>query len=147
MTGGTITPAPGFSPALDADFVGTGNDYIHMDPDNGRMRLDAHGVVKYVAGMYIIYMADLADGWIGRKMMQYVLPTSRLRYDLANIYIFFFLFVSADLPQLQRHRNPHAGSAEHLFRKSGRSDDGVGGCLYENPPSSFASHLLGRFTN
>lgn len=47
MTGGTITPEPGFSPALDAEFVGTGNDYIHVDPDNGRMRLDAHGVVKY----------------------------------------------------------------------------------------------------
>jgi hypothetical protein len=46
MTGGTIVPEPGFSPAFEAELVGTGNDYIHVDPDQGRMRLDAHAVAK-----------------------------------------------------------------------------------------------------
>lgn len=39
----------GFSPAIDAEFVGTGADYIHNDPDGKHMRLNAHGVLKWVA--------------------------------------------------------------------------------------------------
>lgn len=50
MTGGTIKSESGFSPALDSEFVGVGNDYIRSDVDGKRMRLDAHGVVKYVDG-------------------------------------------------------------------------------------------------
>ena len=46
MTGGTIKSAPSFSPAIDAEFVGVGNDYIHADPDEKHLRLNAHGVVK-----------------------------------------------------------------------------------------------------
>lgn len=48
MTGGTVQSVPGFSPALDAEFVGVGNDYIHADADGKHLRLDAHGVIKYV---------------------------------------------------------------------------------------------------
>ncbi|GAQ10799.1 hypothetical protein ALT_8120 [Aspergillus lentulus] len=46
MTGGTVKSDPGYSLALDAEFVGTGNDYIHADPDNKHLRLNAHGVIK-----------------------------------------------------------------------------------------------------
>ncbi|RJE21048.1 hypothetical protein PHISCL_06619 [Aspergillus sclerotialis] len=46
MTGGTLKSAPGFSPAIDAEFVGVGNDYIHADPDGKHLRLNAHGVIK-----------------------------------------------------------------------------------------------------
>ncbi|KAF7590041.1 hypothetical protein BBP40_003294 [Aspergillus hancockii] len=47
----SIQPSPGcgdlgFSPTLDAEFVGTGNDYIHADPDGKHLRLNAHGVLK-----------------------------------------------------------------------------------------------------
>ncbi|OKL60000.1 hypothetical protein UA08_04571 [Talaromyces atroroseus] len=46
MVGGTVVSEPGFTPAINATFVGTGNDYIRRDPDGKAMRLDAHGVVK-----------------------------------------------------------------------------------------------------
>jgi hypothetical protein len=48
MTGGTVKSEPGYSLTLDAEFVGTGNDYIHADPDNKHVRLNAHGVIKSV---------------------------------------------------------------------------------------------------
>ena len=48
MTGGILKSDPSFSPGIDAEFVGTGNDYIHADPDGQHLRLNAHGVVKYV---------------------------------------------------------------------------------------------------
>lgn len=48
MTGGTVKSDPGYPLALDAEFVGTGNDYIHTDPDNKHLRLNAHGVIKLV---------------------------------------------------------------------------------------------------
>jgi hypothetical protein len=48
MTGGTVKSDPGYSLALDAEFVGTGSDYIHADPDNKHLRLNAHGVIKLV---------------------------------------------------------------------------------------------------
>ncbi|KAI9372510.1 hypothetical protein BJX61DRAFT_507097 [Aspergillus egyptiacus] len=46
VPGGTLKSAEGFSPALDAEFVGVGNDYIHADADGKHLRLNAHGVVK-----------------------------------------------------------------------------------------------------
>jgi hypothetical protein len=46
MIGGTVTAEPGSTPALNATFVGTGNDYIHGDPDQKRLRLDARSVLK-----------------------------------------------------------------------------------------------------
>lgn len=49
MTGGTLKSEPGFSPAIDAEFVGMGNDYIRGDPSGKHIRLDAHGVVKYAS--------------------------------------------------------------------------------------------------
>ncbi len=52
MVGGTVKSESGFSPAIDAEFVGTGADYIHNDPDGKRMRLNAHGVLKWVAPGY-----------------------------------------------------------------------------------------------
>jgi hypothetical protein len=49
MLGGTLQSAEGFDPAIDAEFVGIGNDYIHADADGKHLRLNAHGVIKYVA--------------------------------------------------------------------------------------------------
>ena len=46
MTGITIKSEPGFSPSIDAELVGSANDYIHNDPSGKHMRLNAHGVVK-----------------------------------------------------------------------------------------------------
>jgi hypothetical protein len=54
MTGGTVKSEAGFSPAIDATFHGTGNDYIHNDPTGKHMRLNAHGVLKYA---YLTYLA------------------------------------------------------------------------------------------
>jgi len=56
MTGGTIKSEPGFSPSLDAEFVGTGNDYIHNDPSGKHMRLNAHGVVKDKESGAMVYV-------------------------------------------------------------------------------------------
>lgn len=53
MTGGSLKSEPSFSPAIDAEFVGTGNDYIRNDPDGKNMRLDAHGVVKDKSGSLV----------------------------------------------------------------------------------------------
>jgi hypothetical protein len=46
MVGGNVKSEPGFSPAFNGEFVGSGNDYIHLDPDGKRLRLNAHAVVK-----------------------------------------------------------------------------------------------------
>ena len=46
MTGGSLKSEPGFSPAINASWVGRGADYIHVDPSGKHMRLNAHGVVK-----------------------------------------------------------------------------------------------------
>ena len=46
MVGGSLKTEPNFSPAIDAEWVGVGNDYIHSDPDGSILRLNAHGVVK-----------------------------------------------------------------------------------------------------
>lgn len=46
VVNGTVTSEPGFFPSLDGEFVGTGNDYIHHDPNGKFMRLNAHAVVK-----------------------------------------------------------------------------------------------------
>lgn len=48
MTGGTAISHPSFKPAVDAVFEGVGNDYIRNDPDGKHMRLDAHGVLRFV---------------------------------------------------------------------------------------------------
>ncbi|EER42319.1 hypothetical protein HCDG_03778 [Histoplasma capsulatum H143] len=46
MISGNIESESTFSPALSGEFVGQGNDYIHVDPDGEHLRLDAHGVIK-----------------------------------------------------------------------------------------------------
>ncbi|MCJ1241297.1 hypothetical protein MMC14_009301 [Varicellaria rhodocarpa] len=46
MTGGTLISEPSFSPAINAEFVGTGSDFIRADPSGKHIRLKAHGVVK-----------------------------------------------------------------------------------------------------
>ncbi|KAL2843112.1 hypothetical protein BJY01DRAFT_197986 [Aspergillus pseudoustus] len=46
MLGGSFQSAEGFDLPIDAEFVGVGNDYIHADADGGRLRLNAHGVIK-----------------------------------------------------------------------------------------------------
>ena len=57
MTGIIIKSEPGFSPEIDAQLVGTANDYIHNDAANKHMRLNAHGVVKDKSGglIYVNY--------------------------------------------------------------------------------------------
>ena len=84
MTSGTIKSEPGFSPALDSEFIGTGNDYIRNDVDGKHMRLDAHGVVKYVngwisrsCGQGCMTMLKVLNSGLGRRMMRYV-PISLL---------------------------------------------------------------------
>ncbi|KAI9924815.1 hypothetical protein ASPWEDRAFT_155172 [Aspergillus wentii DTO 134E9] len=64
MTGGTLKSAPGFEPAIDAEFVGVGNDYIHADPDGKHLRLNAHGVVKTKddALLYVNYTGVVTMG-------------------------------------------------------------------------------------
>ncbi|KAL9116768.1 MAG: hypothetical protein Q9187_006704 [Circinaria calcarea] len=57
MTGGTLKSEPGFSPAIDAEFVGMGNDYIRGDPSGKHIRLDAHGVVKDKTSSALIYLS------------------------------------------------------------------------------------------
>ncbi|EEP81039.1 predicted protein [Uncinocarpus reesii 1704] len=46
MVGGRVKSLPGFSPAFNGEFVGSGNDYIRVDPDGKHFRLDAHGVIR-----------------------------------------------------------------------------------------------------
>jgi len=46
ITGGKLTSLPTFPILLDASFIGTGNDYIHNDPDGKLMRLNTHAVVR-----------------------------------------------------------------------------------------------------
>ncbi|OAX82962.1 hypothetical protein ACJ72_02680 [Emergomyces africanus] len=46
MISGNIKSESTFSPALNGEFVGQGNDYIHVDPDGKHLRLNAHGVIK-----------------------------------------------------------------------------------------------------
>lgn len=48
MTGGTAVSSDGFEPKIEAVFEGVGNDYIRIDPDGKKMRLDAHGVLRFV---------------------------------------------------------------------------------------------------
>ncbi|KAL8790157.1 MAG: hypothetical protein Q9195_006484 [Heterodermia aff. obscurata] len=56
LTNIIVKSEPGFSPSVDAEIVGNGNDYIHNDPSGKHMRLDAHGVVKDKATGGIIYI-------------------------------------------------------------------------------------------
>lgn len=46
ITGGKLISLPTFPTQVDASFIGTGNDYIHNDPDGKLMRLDTHAVVR-----------------------------------------------------------------------------------------------------
>ncbi|OJJ49763.1 hypothetical protein ASPZODRAFT_58823 [Penicilliopsis zonata CBS 506.65] len=62
MTGGTVQSAPGFSPSIDAQFVGTGNDYIHADPDGKHLRLNAHGIANHIQLIYLNYTGVVALG-------------------------------------------------------------------------------------
>ncbi|KAL1996717.1 hypothetical protein VTN49DRAFT_7582 [Thermomyces lanuginosus] len=53
IVGGNIKPAPDASVPVDAEFVGTGADYIHNDPDGQHMRLNAHVVAKTKDGAFL----------------------------------------------------------------------------------------------
>jgi hypothetical protein len=48
IIGGTVLSEPGFKPNIEADFKGTGNDYMHTDPTGKHMRLDSHVVFEWV---------------------------------------------------------------------------------------------------
>lgn len=54
MPEGSVRSEPGFEPAIDATFSGSGNDYIRGDPDGKHMRLDAHAVAKFVPRKSIV---------------------------------------------------------------------------------------------
>ncbi|KAI4098531.1 MAG: hypothetical protein L6R37_006464 [Teloschistes peruensis] len=56
MTNILVKSEPGFSPSIDAEIVGAGNDYIHNDPNGKHMRLNAHGVVKDKGTGGIVYL-------------------------------------------------------------------------------------------
>ncbi|GAD98354.1 conserved hypothetical protein [Paecilomyces variotii No. 5] len=61
MIGGTLKSEPGFSPAVDSTFAGTGNDYIRASADGKQLSLDAHGVVKTKddALLYLHYTGNI----------------------------------------------------------------------------------------
>jgi hypothetical protein len=48
IVGGTVLSEPGFEPIIEAEFKGTGNDYMHTDPTGKHMRLDSHVVIEWV---------------------------------------------------------------------------------------------------
>lgn len=57
MAGINIKSEPGYSPQVDAEIVGrTANDYIHIDPSQNHMRLNAHGVVKDKISGGLLYL-------------------------------------------------------------------------------------------
>ncbi|BCS25888.1 DUF3237 domain-containing protein [Aspergillus puulaauensis] len=64
FSSGTFKSAEGFSPSIDAEIVGVGNDYIHADPDGSRLRLDAHGTIKTQDGalIYVNYTGVVTVG-------------------------------------------------------------------------------------
>ena len=66
-----ITSEPGFEPALDAEIVGSANDYIHHDPSGKYMRLDAHGVVKSVSPFFVLFSPPLF--WTRRSTLESML--------------------------------------------------------------------------
>ncbi|PLB43763.1 hypothetical protein P170DRAFT_441211 [Aspergillus steynii IBT 23096] len=53
MTGGSFKSDSNFSPSVDSEFVGVGNDYIHADADGKHLRLNAHSVIKTHDGALI----------------------------------------------------------------------------------------------
>lgn len=69
MVGGTVKSEPGFSPAFNGEFVGQGNDFIHMDPDEKRLRLDARGVIKYFCLSSELFI------WIWRMLIMWCRTT------------------------------------------------------------------------
>ncbi|KAK2738881.1 hypothetical protein FQN57_006896 [Myotisia sp. PD_48] len=46
MIGGIVRSESGTPIPVNGEFVGSGNDYIRMDPDGKHLRLDAHGTIK-----------------------------------------------------------------------------------------------------
>lgn len=97
-----MTSESGFSPAIDAEFVGTGADYIHNDPDGKHMRLNAHGVLKWVApNMNLDPSANLQVA-TGTRMERSVpcgwVEVTRFRSLMSAL---------DDLRQLHRHRRHH----------------------------------------
>lgn len=64
MVGGTVKSDPGFAPAFNGELLGQGSDYIHMDPDEKRLRLDARGVVKWVSPLSTISTTYADARWL-----------------------------------------------------------------------------------
>ncbi|KAL4791778.1 hypothetical protein BDV19DRAFT_370014 [Aspergillus venezuelensis] len=71
FSSGTFKSAEGYPLEIDAQIVGTGNDYIRADPDGGRLRLDAHGVIKTQddALIYINYTGVVTLGDAERAVL------------------------------------------------------------------------------
>lgn len=106
MTGGTLKSAPGFTPSIDSQFVGVGNDYIKADGDGKHVRLNAHGVVKYVmcdpnrscAG----YDADPAI--LNSRTHDGAVCLITIRLIISACYAWLTSFFTADLRQLRWRR-------------------------------------------
>ncbi|KAL4936177.1 hypothetical protein BDV06DRAFT_205518 [Aspergillus oleicola] len=71
FSNGTFQTAEGFEPAFEAQVIGTGNDFIHADPDGVHMRLNCHGVVKTHddALIYVNYTGVITLGEVERKAL------------------------------------------------------------------------------
>ncbi|KAK2750499.1 hypothetical protein FQN55_002099 [Onygenales sp. PD_40] len=46
MVSGTVKSEATFPQQFNGEFIGNGNDYIYVDPDGKRLRLDAHGAIQ-----------------------------------------------------------------------------------------------------
>jgi hypothetical protein len=61
IVGGTVLSEPGFEPIIEAEFKGTGNDYMHTDPTGKHMRLDSHVVMEWVILLFPCLSIPSAD--------------------------------------------------------------------------------------
>ncbi len=66
---GTIKSVPGFKPEVDADVV-FGGDWLYIDPDKSRARLNVKGIAKYVLSIFVhtISVRSTQKVKIGRRM-------------------------------------------------------------------------------
>ncbi|KAK2799338.1 hypothetical protein FQN51_007016 [Onygenales sp. PD_10] len=57
MVSGTVKSEATFPQQFNGEFIGNGNDYIYVDPDGKRLRLDAHGAIQTSDGatVYLHY--------------------------------------------------------------------------------------------
>ncbi|KAI9843353.1 MAG: hypothetical protein M1837_006479 [Sclerophora amabilis] len=76
ITAGTLKSEPGFSPAVDAEFV-HGSDYIHADPTQKHVRLNVKSVLKNKDG---------AVGYPATRIQGYTWLTDNWQQLIALLY-------------------------------------------------------------